>query len=396
MTQKLFQTNMYLKEAEAQVVSVNEADIVLDRTIFAPEAGGQPCDFGSIAGYNVIGISEKDGVIIHKIELPEGAELSLKAGDKAELRLDWARRFDHMQNHLGEHILSGLFKSRYDLDNKGFHLSDDTGAFDIDAKEITEEMIDEIERLANEVVYSALPVEISLIENAEEAAKLPLRKELKVGEDITVITVPGVDCVACCCPHPSNTSQIGLIKIIRTEKYKSMTRIYYKCGRRAFLDYQQKHRVVSVLNEKYSADEFSLLGKMKIADDKNEVVRKELNKTKDSLAKIRADELLKNADKMVVGEFERADIDELKRVAKKIIADTHLPVVLSSASDLCVFMTHSGKSGLKCGSMVKEFAAGAGGKGGGSDTQAQVIFNNIDLMRNFIKIAKSSLNFTDS
>ncbi len=391
MTEKLFQTNMYLKEAEAQVVSVNGSDVVLNKTIFAPEAGGQPCDFGSIAGYNVIGVSEKDGEIIHKIKLPEDEGILLKAGDNAELKLDWDRRFDHMQNHLGEHILSGLFKSKYDLDNKGFHLSDDTGAFDIDAKEIAEEMTDEIERLANEIVYSALPVEISLIENAEEAAKLPLRKELKVGEDITVVTVPGVDCVACCCPHPSNTSQIGLIKIIRTEKYKSMTRIYYKCGRRALLDYQQKHKVVSVLNEKYSADEFSLLGKVKIADDKNEAVRKELNRTKDSLARIRAEELLKKADKMVAGEFERADIDELKRVAKKILADTDLPVVLSSASDLCVFMTHSGKSGLKCGSLVKEFAAGAGGRGGGSDTQAQVIFNNIELMRNFIKIVESSL-----
>ena len=157
------------------------------------------------------------------------------------------------------------------------------------------------------------------------------------------------------------------------------------------MDYQQKHKVVSVLNEKYSADEFSLLGKVKIADDKNEAVRKELNRTKDSLARIRAEELLKKADKMVAGEFERADIDELKRVAKKILADTDLPVVLSSASDLCVFMTHSGKSGLKCGSLVKEFAAGAGGRGGGSDTQAQVIFNNIELMRNFIKIVESSL-----
>ena len=101
--------------------------------------------------------------------------------------------------------------------------------------------------------------------------------------------------------------------------------------------------------------------------------------------------MLADADRIVIGEMEDAKIDDLKRIAKKLVEKTDLPIAISSASDLCVFLTHSGKSKLKCGKLVKEFATGAGGKGGGGDTQAQVIFNNLDLMRNFIMIVKASV-----
>ena len=252
-------------------------------------------------------------------------------------------------------------------------------------------MLDRIELMANDVVYRALPVQVTVIASAEDAEKLPLRKALKAEEDISVVTVPGVDCVACCCPHPADTSQIGVIKLIKTEKYKGMTRIHFKCGRRAFDDYRQKHSVITVLDEKYSADEFTLLDKIKAADAKNDEIRREMNRLKDALADIRAAEFIKDADGIVLGELEKAHIDDLRQVAKKLVNMTDLPVVLSSLSDLCVFMTHSGKSKMKCGALVKEYAVGAGGKGGGGDTQAQVFFNNADLMHNFIAIVKAGL-----
>lgn len=391
-TRKLYQEDMYMKEFEADVLSVSDdaRSVVLDATAFAPDAGGQPYDTGTINGVRVIAVHEKDGVITHELEeAADGA--GLQAGMRVRGALDWERRFDHMQNHLGEHILSGLFKSEYDLDNKGFHLGEDSATFDIDSKEITQEMLDHIELMANDVVYRALPVQVTVIASAEEAAELPLRKELKAEEDISVVTVPGVDCVACCCPHPSDTSQIGVIKLIKTEKYKGMTRIHFKCGRRALDDYRQKHNVMTVLDEKYSADEFTLLDKIKAADAKNDEIRREMNRLKDALADIRAAEFIKDADKIVLGELEKAQIDDLRQVAKKLVNMTDLPVVLSSLSDLCVFMTHNGKSKMKCGALVKEFAVGAGGKGGGGDTQAQVFFNNADLMHNFIAIVKAGL-----
>ena len=393
-TRKLYQEDMYMKEFEAEVVSVSDdgKSVVLDATAFAPDAGGQPYDTGVLGGMRVTAVHEKDGVITHELDTEAaGNSAGLQAGMRVRGALDWERRFDHMQNHLGEHILSGLFKSEYDLDNKGFHLGEDSATFDIDSKEITQEMLDRIELMANDVVYRALPVQVTVIASAEDAEKLPLRKALKAEEDISVVTVPGVDCVACCCPHPADTSQIGVIKLIKTEKYKGMTRIHFKCGRRALDDYRQKHSVITVLDEKYSADEFTLLDKIKAADAKNDEIRREMNRLKDALADIRAAEFIKDADRIVLGELEKAHIDDLRQVAKKLVNMTDLPVVLSSLSDLCVFMTHSGKSKMKCGALVKEYAVGAGGKGGGGDTQAQVFFNNADLMHNFIAIVKAGM-----
>ena len=376
MTEKIYQKDAYLREWDAELIRIEDGAAVFTSTIFAPEAGGQPCDLGSAGGFPIVSVEERKGEIFHKLKIPEGTE-SPQPGQKMKMKLDWDRRFDHMQNHLGEHMLSGLFKSEYDADNRGFHLGEETGCFDIDLKEITPEMLRNIERKANRAVYAALPVTVSLVESADE--------------DILIVTIPGLDCCACCCPHPSDTSQVGLIKLLRTEKYKGMTRIYYKCGMRALLDYEQKHDVVSALSEKYSADEFTLLEKEKIADRKHEELRRELNNMKDKFAGLMAEEILSEAEKTVSHEFEAETIDDLKRIAKKVTAKTDLPVILSSAKHLCVFMTHTGKSRLRCGAVVKEFAVGAGGKGGGSDTQAQVIFSSLDTMRNFILIAQASV-----
>ncbi len=450
MTEKIYQRQPYLKEYRTKVVSVEGNTVVLESTIFAPEAGGQPCDLGSIGGRPLAAVREKDGVVYHDLAecigdvansgaqvatlfatgpdgnqadgakkegtilfgaglekgAPEVCESSagtgasgivesgalevLEPGAEVTLMLDWERRFDHMQNHLGEHMLSGLFKSEYGANNKGFHMGEEIASFDIDRKEITPQMLRNIEQKANRAVYAALPVRIDFIESAKEAKKFPLRKPLAVDEDILIVTVEGIDCCACCCPHPSDTSQVGLIKLLRTEKYKGMTRIYFKCGIRALLDYEQKHDVISELCEKYSADEFTLLEKERIAEAKQESLRRELNGMKDRFAEIQAEELLKDMGHAVIHEFERESMDELKRIAKKVTAKTDLPVILSSAKDLCVFLTHTGKSEFKCGAIVKEFAVGTGGKGGGSDTQAQAIFNNLDTMRNFVLIASAS------
>ena len=344
MTKKLYNQDSYLQEATATVVDIQGENVILDQTVFAPDSGGQPWDLGSLGGFELKAVTEKNGVIYHRLKADDAALLN--SGDELNLKLNWERRFDHMQNHIGEHILSGIFKSEYNLDNRGFHLGEEIGSFDIDSKEITQEMINHVENIANDAVYRALPINILQLKSSEEAAELPLRKELKVDEDITVVSIPGVDCVACCCPHPSDTSQVGIIKIISTEKYKGMTRIYFKCGKRAFLDYRQKHLVVSELAEKYSADEFTL-----------------------------------------TSELSDVDIEELRRITKKLSAITDKPIILSSAKENCVLLNCTAKSSLNLGGIVKEYAVGFGGKGGGRKDQAQAFFQEVELMRNFIKIA---------
>ena len=386
MTEKIYQQDCYLKECEAAVMRSEGDELILDRTVFAPDSGGQPWDLGTISGIPVVKVTERNGEVIHVLKKGKN---TLSAGDRAELKIDWDRRFDHMQNHLGEHILSGIFKSRFDIDNKGFHLGEKEGTFDLDIPALTREMIEEAEDLANAAVFRAIPVQRTMLKTLEEAAQFPLRKALAVDEDILVVTVPGVDCVACCCPHPSDTSQIGLIKITGTEKYKGMTRVHFLCGRRALLDYRQKHIVVSGLAEKYSADEFSLLKKVEKAEQKNDAIRRELNELRGSLARRAADALLAEADRYAAGVYEDADMEQIRQTAKRFMEQSERPVILASKKENTVLIAHSGNADVACGKLVKELAEG--GRGGGSNTQAQAVFPDTDSMLAFVERVKETI-----
>lgn len=388
MTEKIYQKDRYLKELEAQVIRIEGAEVILDRTIFAPDSGGQPWDLGTLGGFPLKSVTEKGDEVLHTLASETDAA-SLKPGDPVTLVLDWPRRFDHMQNHLGEHILSGIFKSVYNLDNKGFHLGDTDGTFDLDTLELTEDMIRDVENRANQAVYDAIPVQVELLRSAEDALQYPLRKELKVEEDIIVVTVPGVDCVACCCPHLSDTSQIGIIKITGTEKYKQLTRVHFKCGTRALRDYQQKHKDVALLSERYSADEFTLLEKIDKVEKKNERIRREYNDFKTAAARSKARELAAGNTGVACAGIDGADMDYLRVIAKQLSELSGLPAVLYSETALCVLLTAPEGSSVQCGKLVKMLAEG--GRGGGSPTQAQVVFQDVEAMKKFVEAAEKAI-----
>ena len=391
MTEKIYQKDRYLKELEAKVVRTEGAGVILDQTIFAPDSGGQPCDLGTISGFKLKNVTEKDGEVVHILESEANVSV-LKPGDRVQLQLDWQRRFDHMQNHLGEHILSGIFKSVYDLDNKGFHLGDDDGTFDLDTLELTDEMIREAENRANQAVYDAIPVQVEMIRSLEDAKNYPLRKELKVEEDIIVVSVPGVDCVACCCPHLSDTSQIGIIKITGTEKYKQLTRVHFKCGWRALRDYQQKHMDVAYLSEHYSADEFTLLDKIEKVEKKNDRIRREYNEFKTAAAAAKARELADGSTEVAYAGIDGADMDYLRTIAKQLSELKEVPAVLYSETGLCVLLTAPEGSAVQCGKLVKTLAEG--GRGGGSPTQAQAVFQEVEKVRAFAEKAAEAMRMS--
>ncbi len=386
MTEKIYQKDCYMQECTATVLRSEGDELILDRTVFAPDSGGQPWDLGTISGIPVVKVTERNGDVIHVLK--KGGN-RFSEGDKAVLKIDWERRFDHMQNHLGEHILSGVFKTLFDIDNKGFHLGDREGTFDLDIQALTEDMLLAAENAANEAVFRAIPVQRVQFGTLEEAEQYPLRKALTVDEDIIIVTVPGVDCVACCCPHPSDTSQIGLIKIIGTEKYKGMTRVHFLCGKRALMDYRQKHIVVSELAEKYSADAFTLLKKVEKAEKKNEEIRRELNELRTGLAREAAAELLENAEGCIAKVFEHADMEQIRQTAKCIMESSGLPLILASEPELTVLIAHSGETDVHCGKLVKELAEG--GRGGGSDTQAQAVFRDAESMKTFVERVKEAI-----
>ena len=196
-TQRLYQKDVYLKEAELVVSEIREykgkQQVACESTIFFPEGGGQLCDLGTLNGIAVTDVKEdkESGTVWHTVADASGFE----PGQKVKAVLDWQRRFDHMQMHCGEHILSGRFFELFGVENHGFHMGEDYMTIDMLAKDgspITDEMIEKAELAANEVIWRNVPVSTTWFDTAEEALSMPVRKEIKFGEDISVVTVGSI------------------------------------------------------------------------------------------------------------------------------------------------------------------------------------------------------------
>ena len=199
--------------------------VVLDQTVFFPEGGGQPCDLGKIGGIDVVDVQEKHGVVYHKTT---GA---LESGTEVLCEIDWKRRFSLMQNHSGEHIVSGLIHSHYGYDNVGFHMGSDRITLDINGV-ISREDLRKVECEANNVVWKNVPIR-AYFPNAEELQCLEYRSKLELTENVRIVEISGVDRCACCAPHVKNTGEIGMIRLLGMQAYKGGVRISMLCGERA-------------------------------------------------------------------------------------------------------------------------------------------------------------------
>ena len=248
MTEKLCEADAYQKTFTARVVSCHEGlrgwEIVLDRTAFYPEGGGQAGDIGTLGGVRVTDTQEQDGEIVHYCdgELPIGGEVTGT--------IDWARRFDLMQQHSGEHIVSGLVHRRVGYNNVGFHMGASVTAIDFDGV-VTAGELSEIERQANEIVWADVPVE-SAFPSPEELEKIEYRSKKELHGAVRIVTIPGADVCACCGTHVARTGEIGLIRFLSCQKLRQGVRVELVCSARAY-DYaaaamEQNRRVSNLLS----------------------------------------------------------------------------------------------------------------------------------------------------
>ena len=231
-TEKLYYQDPFLREFTATVLSCEEVNgaykVVLDRTAFYPEGGGQPADHGMLGDAAVTDVHEKGGVVFHT------CEKAVEIGQTVIGRVDWARRFDHMQQHSGEHIISGILCADYHCDNVGFHLGTDTVTIDYNADISWEQALD-AERKANEAIWADRAVEIAY-PSPEELATLDYRSKKELTGKVRIVTFPEADCCACCGTHVLRAGQVGLVKILSCQKFREGVRIELLCGERA-LDY---------------------------------------------------------------------------------------------------------------------------------------------------------------
>ena len=239
MTEKLYYTDAYATKFTAKVLDCTEEKkhwtVVLDRTLFYPEGGGQPADIGVLGGVHVLDVHEKGEDIVHTTDKP------LPVGAEVEGEIDWEHRFDLMQNHSGEHILSGIICGKYGCDNVGFHMGKESITIDLNTK-IPAEDLPRLEEKANEAIWTNAPVGIRY-PSKEELAKLEYRSKKELEGQVRIVNVGDYDCCACCGTHVKLAGEIGQIKIIGAQNYKGGTRLELLCGKRALQDFRKKNDV---------------------------------------------------------------------------------------------------------------------------------------------------------
>ncbi|OLS03399.1 alanyl-tRNA editing protein [Tissierella creatinophila] len=289
MTKKLYINNPYLKETHATIISKSFKDesflIKLDRTIFFPNmSGGQPRDLGTIEGKNVINVYEDGRDIIHVIE--EDIE-----SNKVHLSIDWENRFDLMQNHTGQHILSDAFKKLLNAETIGFHMGEKYITIDIELPDITEDEISKIEALANRIIQSNFKV-LSEFSDSNSIEVLKISKIQEGRKTIRIVNIDNISSSPCCGTHVGSTGEIGLIKIINFERYKGNTRVSFICGNRALKDYSLKNRYIKDIALSLSSGVPDVLEKfLKLKEDK-ENMQKENRALREELISLKAEILL--------------------------------------------------------------------------------------------------------
>lgn len=272
-TRRLFDEDSTCTEFTATVESC-EPDprgcrVVLDRTAFFPEEGGQSCDLGILGGQKVLHVAEEDHVIYHILETP------MQAGTMVSGQIDWEKRFSDMQQHTGEHIVSGIVHAMFGYDNVGFHLGSEFVTMDYNGM-LTPGQLRQVELRANQAVAADIPVKVSW-PSQEELARIPYRSKKELDGQIRIVEIPGYDICACCAPHVGRTGQIGLIKLIHAESHRGGVRVYMLCGFRALADYNKKEENAAAISALLSAPVDEIAAAAARQKDLNDQLRYEIN-----------------------------------------------------------------------------------------------------------------------
>ena len=259
MTEKLYYADAHMTEFDAAVLSCEKAKdcwaVVLDRTAFFPEAGGQLSDRGALylpdgkggeLALTVTDVQIEDGVILHRVTLPQDVMSLLTPGTMLRGEVDMARRFDFMQQHTAEHIISGIVHARFGYDNVGFRLSENSCTMDYSGV-LAPEQIPEIELSANRAIWDNLPVEITFPSEEEQKTLVYRSKKEIASDELRIVTIPGIDTCACCAPHVARTGEIGLVKIIRLQNWKGGVRLSIAAGARALALFTEEHDMITAL-----------------------------------------------------------------------------------------------------------------------------------------------------
>ncbi|HNQ81056.1 MAG TPA: alanine--tRNA ligase-related protein [Candidatus Aminicenantes bacterium] len=301
-TKRLYFEDAGRLEFEARITGRRTVDgrpaVILDETAFYPESGGQPWDLGTIDGIPVVKVLDEEGTIVHVLEREPGQEAG-EGAEKVKGLVDGRRRFDHMRQHSGQHVLSQAFIEILNGETRSFHLGADASTLEIGIENITDETLDRVERRANEVVFEDRAVKTYFVP-AGRIAEIPLRRPPKVSGLVRVVEIEGFDYSACGGTHVRRTGEIGLIKIIAAERIRGNLRFTFVCGGRALADYQVKTRVCRGLAGKFNVPDREIPAAVEKQGAELKDVKKRLKTVEQAAAGYEARELAEGASGRIV------------------------------------------------------------------------------------------------
>ena len=417
MTEELYYTSAYITEFLAEVLECRKIDdsrgdkgfisktgddktnaclyeVVLDRTAFFPEQGGQSSDIG-ILEYEDGGV--KANVLHTRIENEKGVQIfhvadrEIPVGTRVHGVIDWKHRFSNMQQHTGEHIFSGLVHSTFGYDNVGFHLSDSEVTMDYNGV-LDQDDISKLEMMANQAIWDNLEV-ICEFPEEKELANIPYRSKKELEGDVRIVTIPGIDICACCAPHVNKTGEIGILKVVGLQNYKGGVRVNILCGKRALEYISAEHKIVSQLSGMLTTSVDNVVSSVKRAFDDISGLKVEVSKAKEALIEYEVEELCKDIENegkedIFVVKDDSFDSNMMRKFVNALALrfSGYCGVYAKSSEKGYRFIIASGTAGKDCKVLCDELRQKFGAKGGGTPAMVQgsLSCNDINEVTNAI------------
>jgi alanyl-tRNA synthetase len=383
MTTRLYYADSYCTEFTAAAVDVRSHEgqtaLVLDATHFYPTSGGQPYDTGELAGAQVLDVLVQDDAVLHVL----AADPQVKMGATVTGRIDWPRRYDHMQQHSGQHLLSQVFYRLHGHETVAVHFGAVESTLDLDAATLEPAQIAAAEQEANRLAYAALPITAYTVTQAQ-LPSVPLRRPPKVSGDVRIVEIAGYDYSACGGTHVHTTAEIAPVKIVRQERRRGQTRLTFLCGLRACADYAAKHRLLTEAANLFSNEITAVPGLIGRSLEQNRDLQRRLDDLTGQLISYEARDLLAtattvnlpaggNSVRVVRKLYADRSLDALKQAAALLRQEPGTLALLGTQAGgkLALLFARSDDVTLHAGNLLRDALKTVGGSGGGRPEIAQ-------------------------
>ena len=384
MTKRNYYTDSYTTRFDATLLEVTQHDgrpaLLLEQTYFYPTSGGQPNDTGTINGWPVVDVVAvnmavgENGQIVHVLAaMPDPAPVP----GVVPCEIDWRRRYDHMQQHSGQHLLSQLFYRLFGMETVSVHFGESESTLDLDAATLAPEQLAQAEQAANDFVYEALPI-IAYFVNEREIASVPLRRPPKVSGEIRIVEIQGYDYSACGGTHVHTTAEIGPIKLLRQERRRGQTRITFLCGKRANADYARKHDLLLQAAAVYSTDYAQVPELLARAQEQVKTLQRQVEEQSLRLLSFEVEEVAAAATQVggyqvVMQSWADRSVDAVKTLANLLQARPNTIALLATTAGgkATVIFARSSDVETHMGNLLRDSLKAFGGGGGGRPEFAQ-------------------------